>query len=870
VDLLVRSLARLARTAPRTVAVVTVVLTAAFGAVFGSLGVQDQSQEAFSPDNPTLEALTYASEAFGGESDTLVQVLVRGDDVVGLDGLATSRAVREAVSSALPPEQIGGDPESGGVVSYLAPVQAVLAGGEVDPSTLDEQTVDALYLEGLAQLPPEVSGLTGQLVAGDDPTNSDAALMLVFLDTEAIVGDTRGDEATERLIAAVSQVVDAVEAADTPLVTTGFAFEQFFEPDDSFTTEVGRLFGVAALVIVLILLVVYAVSPRGETTRLQALRRGASDTALTLFAILASITWMQGIGALLGPDGLGVIGAFSPPTQIIPILLIGLGVDYAIHLTSRTREEVAGGATVDEAVERAVGTVGIALVLATLTTVVGFLTNLTNPVPAIADFGVLAAVGILVAFLLMLTFVPAVRLLLDRRAEAAGRLSREALASSGESRLSDAMARVSVLAEPPPAAVLAVTLGFGGLGAYGLTQLSTEFSFADFVPDGSALKDTFTTIEERFGGGFAERTDIVIRGEVATPAVHNATVEASTALRDVAGVVRFGDQPAATSPVALLGQALQVAQVAQGPAAAPGQGPAQGPGGQLPFDPAAALEVAAAAEAEGIAADLTFPQGADVAAVYVTLVEAIPQASAVLARDADGDFVASLVEVQTQSSEGGGLALATALDEAFAPVEAAGADVVPTSNAIVTAVIIGDLSDSQVSSLGVTLLASLLLLVVVFAVRERRPELGVVAIVPVALVLLWVFGTMAATGIPFGPVTAMISALAIGIGVPFTIHIVHRFTEELRRRDSIEQALQQTMRHTGGALAGSAFTTMAGFAVLVTSSLPPFRQLGMVVAYAIGYSLVAAVVVLPSVLALWARWRRVDLDVVDEVALPVG
>jgi uncharacterized protein len=171
-------------------------------------------------------------------------------------------------------------------------------------------------------------------------------------------------------------------------------------------------------------------------------------------------------------------------------------------------------------------------------------------------------------------------------------------------------------------------------------------------------------------------------------------------------------------------------------------------------------------------------------------------------------------------------------------------------------VIITALQDSQVSSLLVTLLAAMILLVIKFWVQARRPLLGVLTIAPVALVVLWTFGMMAATGIPFGPVTATIAALAIGIGVPFSIHITHRYQEDRRRILDPHLAIRSTVRHTGGALAGSAFTTMAGFGVLVTSSLTPFRQFGMVTAYAIGFALLAATIVLPSMLALWDRWHR--------------
>ncbi len=111
-------------------------------------------------------------------------------------------------------------------------------------------------------------------------------------------------------------------------------------------------------------------------------------------------------------------------------------------------------------------------------------------------------------------------------------------------------------------------------------------------------------------------------------------------------------------------------------------------------------------------------------------------------------------------------------------------------------------------------------------------------------------------GIPFGPVTATISALAIGIGIPYMIHITHRYEEDRGKSTSENDAIEHTLVHTGGALAGSAITTIAGFGILVTSTTIPFRQFGFVTAYTILLALLAAVLILPSYLVIWDRWHR--------------
>jgi multidrug efflux pump subunit AcrB len=246
----------------------------------------------------------------------------------------------------------------------------------------------------------------------------------------------------------------------------------------------------------------------------------------------------------------------------------------------------------------------------------------------------------------------------------------------------------------------------------------------------------------------------------------------------------------------------------------------------------------------------------DVVALIAALDAAVPAETANVISLVDGLPVAALLEVGTQAGEGGAMVLRDALLDDLAPVSDVGLSRVVTSQYVITGSITEALVDSQVSSLALTLAVATLVLMLSFWMENRRPFLGVLTMIPVALVVLWTFGLMYASGIPFGPVTATLTGLAVGIGVPYTIHMARRFEEDRVNFADIADAIRETTTRTGGALAGSALTTAAGFGILITSTLTPFRQLGQVVAYAITLSLLGAVLVLPSLLVLWERWHR--------------
>ena len=836
----VNLLAEMVRRNPWGVLGGALVLTLALG-FMSSQAEQASGNEGFSPDSPEFVAGQLIGERFDTSSVSPVQVVFTngGEDVLTADGFRAYLATREAImSSEVGPLLLEG--QGGGLQGFFDPAVFALSEAGLDPATLTDEQVKELYRAGLSNLPPEFQGQVTLTLSSEntdlEAVTSTAGMLLALIDSSKIPDDP--DQV--KLQAAQVDMQTKIAAAPTSGVSVApFSFALLFSNQDEFTSEIGRLFGTAFLIIVVILAFVFWIRPSERMPWWKSLRRAFADVGLAMLVIVMSVIWMNGIGVLLGPKYLGVIGNFSEILQIIPILLIGLGVDYAIHLTSRYREELSEGDTVVGAAGRATRTVGVALVLATVTTGVGFLTNYFSPITAIADFGILATVGITAAFVLMLTVVPAVRILLDRRAEAAGHLPVEAMGGSEQRLLPALMGRSAILAEKIPTVMVILGLMLGALGGYGLTRLSTEFSFTDFLPEDSPLLSTFNVIIDEFGGGLGETTNVLIDGDVATPEVHNALVQATGNMADTDMVLTFGENVAAVSPLSVIAQMIRP----------PDQG-----GDPTLFNP----EFAGQVTSLGLNPDLTVAPSTDVAALYDAALAASPEEmSRVVARSESGEYEYINVAISTQAGESGAREISESLAEDFAPVsEMNGVEATPTNENIISFGVVDALQESQTQSIAISLLAAMALLVINFWFAVKRPLLGVITIAPVMLVVLWVFGLMALTGISFNPVTAMIAAIAIGIGVPYMIHITHRFEEDRERFADENEAMRSTMTHTGGALAGSAFTTVAGFGILVTSSLKPFQQLGLVTGYAIGGALLAAILVLPSLLVLWDRWHR--------------
>jgi hypothetical protein len=102
-----------------------------------------------------------------------------------------------------------------------------------------------------------------------------------------------------------------------------------------------------------------------------------------------------------------VVGELNLVSVAFTVLLVGLGIDYAIHLLLHFQERRSDGRTLADALAGAVHDVGGGLLLASLTTLLGFLSFMPTAFRGIAQLGLIAGAGVVIAFLVTLTFIPA-------------------------------------------------------------------------------------------------------------------------------------------------------------------------------------------------------------------------------------------------------------------------------------------------------------------------------------------------------------------------------------------------------------------------------------------------------------------------------
>jgi len=841
--------------------IVTILVVLLLTGFFGYMSTQaEELSTSFGGelDTPEIQAQSKLGDYFassGGQS--VFQIIITGDDVLTVDGYKAWLEIQQVVATSEISEYLVSQPGQGALQGFFGPIDFARAFNPMfNIDQMNDEQFKQAYKAASAQMPPEFQAFASALLSENydaDKVSSTAGLAIITIDSAKIAQNYGGSDGAfieqPRMEVQLSEELGLISSNFENIEVSGFSFGLLLGNDGGdFLTEIGILFGKAFLIILGVLAYIFFIRPRKGYGFFKSSRRTLSDLLLSLGTILLSILWMQGIGTLLGPGFLNIIGAPNQISQIAPILLIGLGVDYAIHFTGRYREELGEGLSVKDSTKNTLSSVGIALTLATLATIVGFLSNVVSPLPEFKDFGITVSFGILFALLLVMTFVPAIRSLLDKKAEKKDSINREAFSSSGESVLNKVAGASSIIPRKLKLISIALLLGISSYGYVSFTNLDTVFNFTDFLPEDDPVVATLAVLTDEFGGGFGETTTVLLEGEdLATPEIHNAIIDAINNLATADNVVVFGENVANESVVASLGAMLAPQDVAPG---APPQAP------DMDLISGLMSYGVQLMTGEGMNA-LKVSTTGDVESLYKSLLTMDPATfGGSLYLNDQEIFTAQQIKITTSAGSEGSRQLTEDIYSAFAQVIDLGVDVAATNDSIVTNSVSDLISASQFQSLIFAILSSMLFLIIYYWIDLRRPFLGVVTIFPVIAIVMGTYLGMGLLEIPLNPVTATLTGIAIGIGVPFVIHVTNRFREALTKDSNPVSAITSTLKTTGGSLFGSAFTTMAGFGILTTSTLKPFQQMGQVVLVSIGFALVASILILPTLLVLWANYHN--------------
>ena len=801
------------------------------------------SQSSFLPDNEVISALEDIGDKFVTEYPVDILVYSKNDDILTSDAFVEILEIEIALieneliaNNSLTPSNPSTDIVA--LPNYLAPFVEGDASDlpqlkDIYADKTDQEIKDAF---NAAKENPLLAGAVINILGEYDGNNSAKATKITFkFDNSQREGEGTA-EAFDRMVSVELEMDDVVKGMKFESVEAHALGQSVLDNaiNDASNESTGQLFMLVIILVIGVLFVTF---------------RSRVDVGLTMFALMMAIIWSNGFASLL---------QFEPSffAVIVPILLVGLGVDYGIHLVMRYREELVEDWDIDKASSSSVVFVGSALLLATTTTMVGFLSNVASDITPIREFGIQVAIGVLSAFLIFVTFIPACRVLIDRHYESKGKKllsdTNEKIIrgrkEEGEQAgiLDNFMALGAKVAIENPQRVLAVVAAITLITGYAAMGISTEFNFNDFLPEEVEITEHFHYLQDEFSSS-NEFSFIYISGSIATFDVFNQINNTQVELSDGDDWVN-PDQSMMFSPLNGMRDL------------------ASNNSDLNPFDfyNATFEELFNSNDADGDRVPDS-DEGVRELLDWIMIGDGrdIPNmvSNFVYYDEETDDYTVAYILVNTKSKNAYFSEVVEELEKDSEGLEALEADgrvdsVVVTGAPAIIDVVINTINETMMGSIIYTIILSFIILTAIFWYTDKQPWLGPLTMVPVLLVLVWILGTMVAIGYALNVFTILIGALTVGLGVTYAIHISHRFIEEMEHHHSLEKAVNNTVKNTGSALFGAAMTTVLGFGVLFFAILPPMKQFGTMTALTIFYSFLSSVWVLPSILVLWARYTN--------------
>ncbi len=509
---------------------------------------------------------------------------------------------------------------------------------------------------------------------------------------------------------------------------------------------------------------------------------------LPLSVVAMSIVVAMGLMPLLGYE-------LSLIAVLVPIMMIAIANDYGIHIVALYQELTVKNPRwgTKRIINRTIMRLYRPIIFTALTTMVGILGLTTHVMIPAKQMGVVSTVGILFAVVASLLFIPAV---MSSTKKSNFQLM---LNNHKNGWLGKLLTWAGKITTQKPLRVVVVFSIVIAIATAGILRLQVNINIDELMPQKHKLRQSTAILNEKFGG--TKTISVLFEGDVMSPELMHEMEYFEDELEKIPGI---GSVTSLATVTKTISRAMN------------------NPGDQY-YN--------------------RIPDRRDAIAQYIEFYN----------MSGDPDDFEQLVDF------GYTRAVATVQFKAknyksFKNIEKSIESMVSESqHATLIAgqsLIEKELSEAivrgQINSLIFALGAIIVLLWIIF----RSLNAGIIGAMPLAVTLLCNFGLMGWLGLELDIATSLLSSIAIGIGVDYTIHLFWRLKQELKLGKSWEEAINTTLKTTGRGITINALSVILGFSLLFFSGLSILKAFAFLIIFSLLLCLLCALILIPAMFIL--------------------
>jgi uncharacterized protein len=715
-------------------------------------------QELFAVDDPEIDYLDKVKQLYGADDD-LIAIVLQADDLFSADSLKYIASLTEALKKLQAIRKV----ESLTTLSDLGGANS----GTIDSRPLFAQIpADGAALKVLRHRALASPLLRGRLISADGKASVIAANLAKGLERAKEVRPVV--EEIEKILlelpapSGMEHALTGVPYIRTEAIRNLKRDQLTFLPATSLLTMVMLIF----------------------------LYRSFYGVAIPMAAIGLSTGYTVGLMSLVG-------GKLDILSNILPVLVMVYGVADAVHILGRVQEELRKDQQRNIAIRFAMRHLGIACLLTSFTTAVGFGSLLTSSLAILRRFGVYAACGVIIAYLITMVLVPAGIAIL--------RLDPKRIAERTDwKRVDSALNRISAWVIKRPKKVLGAGIVITTMSLLIGSRVPVENFLLGIFREDHPAKRVTRIAEEKLQG--MVDLQVIFQGKP-------GNLKNPQLLRKMEAVQHWmGKRTEVTGSISAVDFIKEMHRALLGKA-------------EIPQSKEAVAQLLLMAEGEtGIErlVDYSYGRGR----IHINL------------RDVGARKILAFCDD-----------LAKKVTELFSGTELSGR-VTGTSMVAYRGI------NRLVENLLVSLSLALGIIAIVLVITFRSLKVGLISLIPNAMPLSVGIGFMGATGMYLDPTTAMIFTIALGIAVDDTIHFVARYREECHKGETVENAVQNTTRTAGRAMLMTTLILVLGFVSLLVSQFPATQRFGILGCVILSTALFADLFITPSCMLFFRPWSN--------------